>query len=275
MIEKEEVKRLAPKNEVTRELYLKSGNICAFPGCSNIMIDDEGNFIGQICHIEAAEDGGERFNENMSNEDRRSFENLMLMCYEHHVITNDIDKYTVGILKEMKKKHEDKFSGIIQRIQNSVVDYGKVETYQKSILCKELARVLNWKSSDSENIENSKILNELIEKLKNLPIETRKIFSIMVDRSSYNQPENKTIIALHEIEFAIVKDSSYILKHLDILERKDLVSEHYLDDHNRPYSRIINHDTGWNYWKDILEFCRKKSISLDEVIVNVNFSVFD
>lgn len=59
------------------ELYLKSGNQRAFPGGYNAMVDDNGNFIGQICHIEAAEAGGERFNPNMTNEERRSFDNLM------------------------------------------------------------------------------------------------------------------------------------------------------------------------------------------------------
>lgn len=53
----------------------------------NAMVGDNGNFIGQICHIEAAEEGGERFNPNMTNEERRAFDNLMLMCYEHHVVT--------------------------------------------------------------------------------------------------------------------------------------------------------------------------------------------
>ena len=106
MIEK--AKRLQPKDEVTRELYLKSGNICAFPGCHNIMINEEGNFIGQICHIEAAEENGERFNSNMTNEDRRSFENLMLMCYEHHTKTNNekiIWKMTYNIILISKHQH--------------------------------------------------------------------------------------------------------------------------------------------------------------------------
>ena len=74
-----EAKRLTPKSETLRELFLKSGNQCAFPDCDARMIDKEGNFIGQLCHIEAAEDGGPRFNANMSNEERRAYENLMLI----------------------------------------------------------------------------------------------------------------------------------------------------------------------------------------------------
>ena len=53
------------------------------------MVNDDGTFIGQVCHIEGAEKGEESFNENQTNEERRAFENLMLMCYEHHQVTND------------------------------------------------------------------------------------------------------------------------------------------------------------------------------------------
>lgn len=35
----EKAKRLKPTVEVLRELYLKSGNQCAFPGCYNAMVD--------------------------------------------------------------------------------------------------------------------------------------------------------------------------------------------------------------------------------------------
>lgn len=36
----DEVKRLAPKQEVLRELYIKSGNECAYPGCHNVLVDE-------------------------------------------------------------------------------------------------------------------------------------------------------------------------------------------------------------------------------------------
>ncbi len=74
------VKRLQPVPQTLRRLFLTSGNLCAFPGCSEQIIDVAGHFVGQLCHIEGAEPGGERFNSHMTNEDRRQFENLMLMC---------------------------------------------------------------------------------------------------------------------------------------------------------------------------------------------------
>jgi hypothetical protein len=86
----EKAKRLTPTSDTLRELFLKSGNLCSFPGCPQLMMNLEGVFIAQICHIEAAEEGGERFNQNMTNEQRRSAANLMLMCYEHHQVPASI-----------------------------------------------------------------------------------------------------------------------------------------------------------------------------------------
>jgi len=74
-------------------------------------VGEEGNFIGQLCHIEAAEPGGERFNPRMTNEERRAAPNLMLMCYPHHRITNNVERYSVRDLKKMKAAHERRFSG--------------------------------------------------------------------------------------------------------------------------------------------------------------------
>lgn len=115
----QKVKRLKPLGSVLRELYLKSGNECAFPECEKKIMSANGDFIGQLCHIEAAEEGGQRFNKDQSNEQRREFKNLLLMCYEHHVVTNDTNKYDVEAMREIKKTHEEKYSNIVEKIQKS------------------------------------------------------------------------------------------------------------------------------------------------------------
>lgn len=101
--------RKAPKLDTLRALFAKSGNCCAFPGCKNKIINDKNQLIGEVCHIEAAEEGGERYNPNQTDEERRHYDNLILLCHEHHVETNDIQEYTVNKLKNMKKVHEAKF----------------------------------------------------------------------------------------------------------------------------------------------------------------------
>lgn len=101
--------RKAPKLDTLRALFAKSGNCCAFPGCKNKIINNKNKLIGEICYIEAAEEGGERYNPKQTDEERRHYDNLILLCHEHHVETNDVQEYTVNKLKNMKKVHEAKF----------------------------------------------------------------------------------------------------------------------------------------------------------------------
>ena len=104
----EEPKRITIPFATKRELLLRSGNQCAFPTCSKNLVDSNGRLKGEFCHIEAAMPGGERFNPDMTNEERISYENLILLCFDHHEETNNVLNYSVKQLKEMKKNHESK-----------------------------------------------------------------------------------------------------------------------------------------------------------------------
>lgn len=101
--------RLAPTTDVLRALFARSGNQCAFPGCTQPLINKKNKFIAQVCHIEAALEGGERYNPEGNDEHRRSYENLLILCYPHHVETDDVDEYPVERLLQIKTKHEQMF----------------------------------------------------------------------------------------------------------------------------------------------------------------------
>lgn len=105
------VTRLTPRRETIRALFALSGNQCAFPGCTQRLINDRNQFTGQICHIEAALPGGQRYNINQSDEERRAYDNLLLLCYQHHVETNDGNEFPVDTLRRFKRDHEALFRG--------------------------------------------------------------------------------------------------------------------------------------------------------------------
>ena len=108
----EVVKRISPSKETLIRLYAKSGNQCAFSDCTHKIFDEKtGNRIAQICHIEAAVEGGERFNRSQSNKQRAEEQNLIILCWAHHQITNNIDEYTTDKLRAIKHNHESKFTG--------------------------------------------------------------------------------------------------------------------------------------------------------------------
>lgn len=63
--------------------------------------------IGEICHIEADQPGGPRYNPALSDEARRDFDNLILLCANHHTVIDDDDEsYPVERPKKMKRDHE-------------------------------------------------------------------------------------------------------------------------------------------------------------------------
>ena len=98
------------KPSTLRRLDTLSGNQCAWPGCTKKLIaEDEKSIVSKICHIEAVNKEGPRYNPQMDDDDRRHFNNLILLCDEHHTIIDNIEnekKYPVELLKEWKRNHE-------------------------------------------------------------------------------------------------------------------------------------------------------------------------
>jgi hypothetical protein len=58
-------KRLTPSPDVTRRLYLASGNRCAYPQCDQALMGADAVLVGQIAHIEGALPDSARFNPKM------------------------------------------------------------------------------------------------------------------------------------------------------------------------------------------------------------------
>lgn len=98
--------RLSIRKEALRDLAIKSKNKCAFPGCDHPILDKNDVYIAELCHIEAAEPGGQRYNPNQTDEERRSPANLIFFCHQHHNVTNDVEQYPVSRLQEIKRSHE-------------------------------------------------------------------------------------------------------------------------------------------------------------------------
>lgn len=104
--------RLKPTEKTIKKLFALSGNQCAHPECTNLMIDPSGTVLAEICHIEAAAGKGPRSNHDpqQTDEDRRAFDNLILLCRIHHTLIDDQPKnYPVASLKKWKAEHEEKY----------------------------------------------------------------------------------------------------------------------------------------------------------------------
>ncbi|WP_181726458.1 HNH endonuclease [Micromonospora provocatoris] len=103
-----------PDREVKR-LYAVSGNLCAFTGCEQRLCEpgdsgEPGVVTGEMAHIVAASRQGPRGRGVLTDDERNSAENLILLCERHHKIVDRRPRtYTVDVLTEMKRRHEAPF----------------------------------------------------------------------------------------------------------------------------------------------------------------------
>lgn len=280
----EEVKRLPPKTEVLRRLYTVSGNQCSFPGCNRPMFNNEGNFVGQVCHIEAAMPGGERFNPLMTNEQRRSFENLMLMCYDHHIETDKEEDYSADKLKKFKSDHEKRFTdidGMINLMHESIID---VTSSEKANDIENL-QALNVDSSGNsfeEPFEDDdiKAFNAMIRVFESLSPQARKTFAISLSRSKYEKnflgrDSDKLYFDPREIERVTEKNLKSIYSELEI---NDLI---YLDEIDIGNDRIEHNyvvyfkNSEVNFWDSIRLYCENKNLDIVDIVTFMKFTVFD
>ncbi len=282
----ETVKRLEPTPETKRELFLHSGNLCAFPNCERLMMNPKGQWVGQICHIESAENGGERFNRDMSNEDRRAESNLMLMCYEHHVETNDVLAFPVSRMKEIKQQHKARFSGADFSKISSVRDVTASAIFSKVENLGALISTMRYPTDDEDEIAAMvKQLNNYIKKFIRIPLETRNFlgqFAIRMDVIAKDhglfRDGMDEFASLRDLEQAFEKSPTAIAQAFGDLDTYNLgeVREVYVEGKNirhGAFLRTIGED--WDFWRDAARFCRKKKVDIREITDDLNFKILD
>lgn len=98
--------RLPIRKEALRDLAILSKNKCAFPGCSRPILNLNGVYVAELCHVEAEEPGGQRYNQLQTDEERRDPDNLLFLCHEHHKETDDVARYPAEALRSIKQAHE-------------------------------------------------------------------------------------------------------------------------------------------------------------------------
>jgi hypothetical protein len=97
-----------------KELFALCSNQCAFPDCTNQIVTagtrwSRAAVVGHICHIYAASDRGPRGKLGLTEIERNSPPNLILMCGDHHPrVDKQWQTYPAAKLKKWKKAHEAK-----------------------------------------------------------------------------------------------------------------------------------------------------------------------
>jgi hypothetical protein len=236
-------------------------------------MNSSGDYVGELCHIEAAKPGGARFNQDMTNEERRSFDNLMLMCHDHHVVTSDEDEFTVEDLREMKYEHENKFSDIESKIQSEIKD---ITLENKPHLPENMRKIyesLGWVIGSEELEITCKSTRKWVKDLSRVPEKARRLLSVIVERAGLHDCDSAS---LEEVRQAAQISTNEVEENIRILESHDMVSEPHTDINEQWVVSLRSHDsTGWPIFEDIYQFCETEDIPVSSLIVDLHFDLLD
>ena len=278
-------KRLTPKFDVLRELYLLSGNQCAMTGCKNVIIDDKGTVIGQVCHIEAAMPDGARFNSAQTNEQRRALSNLVLICSNHHLQIDSKkheDDWTLEKVRSLKFEHEAKFKAIPgfleQRFIHQFADSTDTlsPTYPDDFW--ELEAVIpDCKLGDIDRPKRAKQVKHFIKNLAKVP-ERERTFMLGVIKRAIKLGEYDSEVSVHVDDIVSALSVTPVkLKQLgDALERLNVgdITDVGTSLGDEWHIRVFN-PSDYMTWFDISDFCKKSGHTLDEFVVYLKFGLLN
>jgi len=109
---------MAISDKSIKILWSNAAGICSFPQCNQkLTVKEAAEFapytIGEMAHIKGNKLGSNRYDFDQSAIERDSYENLILLCPTHHTLIDkleNVDRFTVENLHEMKRVHEHSIS---------------------------------------------------------------------------------------------------------------------------------------------------------------------
>jgi hypothetical protein len=127
------VRRAIPRADAIT-LWTRAYGICSFPDCERELIQGstDARTRGHIAHIVASRDAGPRGDPSFPPERRNRYDNLILLCPNHHTeIDGEPENYDLETLREMKRAHEAAISarlgkGAVWQQKLATLDYVNV-----------------------------------------------------------------------------------------------------------------------------------------------------
>jgi hypothetical protein len=139
---------MAPSQKDLKILFQRSGNRCAFPGCKKALVHPESDLddpvvLSEIAHIVARSSDGPRGEYPLPLEERDKYDNLILLCEEHHhIVDSQPHTYTVERLRQMKSDHEKLILEATERAVKARGDSSSERRYVNETLHSTLLPVL-------------------------------------------------------------------------------------------------------------------------------------
>ena len=204
--------------EAKKKISYCAGFKCCFPECGQVLVGRANNkngyvFNGEYAHITAAAPGGPRYDASLSEEERKSYENGILLCRNHaSLIDKDEGSYPVELIKKWKEIAEN---DNLDKLQNNKYDEKSEEEIEASF---------STLFDDGDFIELEKRINEYKPSFDDNKNEVVLRYKILIDLlNDYD--------AKKDIEKYVVnknKNLPLILNELIIFDRKEYADTIYI-----------------------------------------------
>lgn len=194
--------------ETYKLLLARSGNECAFPDCTHPIFNDEGLYIAQLCHIKSANKGGQRYDGSQTDDERRAFENLLFLCYRHHKETDDVEKFPVDVLIEMKRQHEAKFTEQGRKITQEMLQ--QIESESQSFWNLQDSREFDYDEYKIFGNFDNNIL-QVFDRLENSIKEVQDLCDALAQSDSDNilNQDLQKLFKLCHLDYSIINSIAY------------------------------------------------------------------
>jgi hypothetical protein len=205
--------RADPDEQTRLRLFAHSGGYCQNPQCLlGLFVDTDSSklHIAEIAHIVAASDAGPRADAELSDEERGSFENLILLCPTCHTTIDKASKdFPDTTVREWKHRHAERIAATF-----GVVEYPGRRDARRAIDPALAENEAIFREYGSENEYRSDPESELADVWK------RKVLLQIL-------PNNRRILAILDANRGLLRSSELTTledfrQHVDDLEARHL-----------------------------------------------------
>jgi hypothetical protein len=219
-----------------KKLFALSGNQCAFPGCTKVLVTTKNAKNSNICHIEGAKEGSERYNPLMTDKQRADYSNLILLCIQHHDETDNFEKYTVEVLKKMKQDHESSFFN--KRIRSNPSMLNNTINAIASINLEDLNESRNLNAVDPKDKINYNLIKRNVVLIQEYKVYHEKINLLYDELESQGSIKKEKLLSTIKLIYLKIK-GSYVLDSNNPIEAIRLNSDNIIDDvYEELYSKM-------------------------------------
>lgn len=191
-----------------KELYARSGNQCAFPGCSHELFIDGNINLSQICHIYGLKPGSARYTSEIPEENLNKISNLILLCpYHHKMVDSQPEFYLPDTLLSMKKTHEAEVSRS-QEISFNIPMYGTEI---------DLTKLNLWMDENGYEVKEKhiiKTIDKILVQQRNTRVVLAKIIEVYCNNDEINMREVLNELNCDEYQLAyqlqLLEDMKFI-----------------------------------------------------------------